>query len=167
MSVKGTRHWSRADIERLRLLFPKHPQRDIQKAFPHRTWSAIEQRARKIGLTRKWKYGGTEAPPGDDLLAALRERRKELGLTAVDVAEIAGYGPRSISHAERGCWGLSYRLVRNWCQALGVRLVIEPIEKHEADAKRAAEVARLLETKKSAGAGVPVYSSARTILAAE
>jgi transcriptional regulator with XRE-family HTH domain len=57
---------------------------------------------------------------------ALRERRRALGLRQIDLAVIAGYNEADINRWEMGREIPRGRCLLNWCDALGVTLMITP-----------------------------------------
>lgn len=62
----------------------------------------------------------------DPLLAELRRRRTELGLTQRDLAERLGIGQRNVSDYERGRSAPTLHTLRRWAEALHCRLDATP-----------------------------------------
>ena len=58
----------------------------------------------------------------EDLGAAIRMRRKELGLTQAQLAEFSRCSPRFISELERGVAGGNIRQVLEVCKNIGLDL---------------------------------------------
>ncbi len=57
----------------------------------------------------------------EELGAAIRARRKELGLTIAEVADMAGCSPRFISEVERGKGSASIGLILQLGRELGLK----------------------------------------------
>lgn len=117
--------WTSAEKARLVDHWYDSPRETILKAFPGRTWPAIEQYARKIGLRRPWKWTGKRKDPKDNLMRQLRAAREERNLTAKALAEKINLCDRFIAQCERGTAQPSYHMLTRWCAALGVRLSVE------------------------------------------
>ncbi|WP_017585504.1 helix-turn-helix domain-containing protein [Nocardiopsis ganjiahuensis] len=58
------------------------------------------------------------------IVAQLRQRREDLGLTQATVAHRMGRGPTSISHWETGVYAPPVEAVAEWATALGVHLTL-------------------------------------------
>ncbi len=58
----------------------------------------------------------------EDLGKIMRERRKQLGLTQVELAQSCGCSPRFISEMERGVAGGNIKEVIHVCNMLGIDL---------------------------------------------
>lgn len=126
-SRAGIKHWTRQEDERLRELWAQWPKIDVQKAFPRRTWSALGQRARHLGLRRNWKWVGRYKPPADEIMEALRERRQRLGYTGADISRMIGLHSKAVPSHERGRFPPTYLGLLRWCEALGMKLKVEKV----------------------------------------
>jgi len=58
--------------------------------------------------------------------ASVRNRRRRLGLTQQDLAEMVGVSRRLVSEVERGSERASLRTVRALCEAVGIELATVP-----------------------------------------
>lgn len=59
----------------------------------------------------------------------IRRRRKTLRLTQQDLAEMVGVNRRLISELERGMASTAVRHLHAACEALGLSVVIEPVDR--------------------------------------
>ena len=79
----------------------------------------------------------TDRTYAGDLGARLRERRRQLGLTQADVADLADTTQRTVSQVEAG-HASGVRLYLAVAEVLGLEVVLEPRERswsqHGADA---------------------------------
>ena len=62
----------------------------------------------------------------EDLGEAIRQRRRDMGLTQVQVAETCHCSPRFIGDLERGIAGGNIKQVIRVCRELGMDLYIKP-----------------------------------------
>lgn len=124
MSRKGTKHWSKIDRERLRMFWASQPRSELLRMFPGRSWHALDQKARKLGLSRPWKWDGHESPPISALMEQLREAREKRDLTATQLSAMIGLSERYVSNAEKGALNPNMHTVERWCAALGVGLKV-------------------------------------------
>lgn len=62
----------------------------------------------------------------EDLGEAIRQRRRDMGLTQVQVAETCHCSPRFIGDLERGVAGGNIKQVIRVCRELGMDLYIKP-----------------------------------------
>lgn len=62
---------------------------------------------------------------GHDLASAVRERRKHLGLTQAELADISGVSPRFVYDLERGKETIALDKARKVLETLGLVLSIE------------------------------------------
>lgn len=63
------------------------------------------------------------------IISALRDRRKELKISQVNLGERMGYGPNIIWSWETGYSTPSLRRLMDWTQALGLELTLQKQEK--------------------------------------
>ena len=61
----------------------------------------------------------------------MKARRRELGVTLRDVAELSGIGINALSRFEQGRGGMSLKHVMHVLDILGLRLLVEPKRKPE------------------------------------
>lgn len=62
----------------------------------------------------------------EDLGEAIRQRRRDMGLTQVQVAETCHCSPRFVGDLERGIAGGNIKQVIRVCRELGMDLYIKP-----------------------------------------
>lgn len=67
----------------------------------------------------------------DDIIQQVKARRRELGVTLRDVAELSGIGINALSRFEQGRGGMSLKHVMHVLDILGLRLLVEPKRKPE------------------------------------
>lgn len=67
----------------------------------------------------------------DDIIQQVKARRKELGVTLRNVAELSGIGLHLLSRFEQGRGGMSLKNVMHVLDILGLSLKIEPKRKPE------------------------------------
>lgn len=67
----------------------------------------------------------------DDIIQRVKARRKALGVTLRDVAELSGIGINALSRFEQGRGGMSLKHVMHVLDILGLRLLVEPKRKPE------------------------------------
>ena len=61
-----------------------------------------------------------------ELGAAVRARRRALGLTQLDLAELAGVGERFVHEVETGSGNPGLHGVHRLCRALGLEITVAP-----------------------------------------
>ena len=66
-----------------------------------------------------------------DILKQVKARRRELGVTLRDLAELSGIGINALSRFEQGLGGMSLKNVMHVLDILGLRLRVEPKRKPE------------------------------------
>ncbi len=66
-----------------------------------------------------------------DIIQQVKARRRELGVTLRDVAELSGIGINALSRFEQGLGGMSLKNVMHVLDILGLRLRVEPKRKPE------------------------------------
>jgi transcriptional regulator with XRE-family HTH domain len=59
--------------------------------------------------------------------AALKSRRKRLGLTQLEVANLSGVNRETVVRAERGDEGVSVGTLARIARAVGLELALEPV----------------------------------------
>ena len=124
--MSGAKHWSDYADNKLRAMYSKHSQAELEKTFPNRSWNAICQRARSLGLHRARKFAKPSKPTKDDLMAALRYAREQRNLPAYRLSEMIGLNPRIVSRCERGVGLPALATLNRWCAALGLELTVKP-----------------------------------------
>lgn len=67
----------------------------------------------------------------DDIIQQVKARRRELGVTLRDVAELSGIGINALSRFEQGRGGMSLKHVMHVLDILGLCLRVEPKRKPE------------------------------------
>ncbi len=67
----------------------------------------------------------------NELTATVKRRRRELGLTLRDMAELTGLGIDMLSRFERGIGGISLRNLLQVLDTLGLALRVETLRKAE------------------------------------
>lgn len=67
----------------------------------------------------------------EDIIQQVKARRRELGVTLRDVAELSGIGINALSRFEQGLGGMSLKNVMHVLDILGLRLRVEPKRKPE------------------------------------
>lgn len=67
----------------------------------------------------------------NELTATVKRRRRELGLTLRDMAELTGLGIDMLSRFERGSGGISLRNLLQVLDTLGLALRVEALRKAE------------------------------------
>ncbi len=67
----------------------------------------------------------------DNIIQQVKARRRELGVTLRDVAELSGIGINALSRFEQGRGGMSLKHVMHVLDILGLRLLVEPKRKPE------------------------------------
>jgi hypothetical protein len=65
---------------------------------------------------------------GRAIIAALRSRRQEFGLSQAELDDRAGWGPGQASHYECGDRNPTLAALEEWCQALNADLVVRPAQ---------------------------------------
>ena len=125
--------WSRADVERLRVLYPKYPQRDIEKAFSRRTWKAIQIKASTLKIKRRVPRISPCKPidtacrkPGLPVAirAELRGARLAQRVAAKALSVEIGYCPNSVGRWERGIDRPGLLPLQDWANGLGYELAV-------------------------------------------
>lgn len=66
-----------------------------------------------------------------DIIQQVKARRRALGVTLRDVAELSGIGINALSRFEQGLGGMSLKNVMHVLNILGLRLRVEPKRKPE------------------------------------
>lgn len=66
-----------------------------------------------------------------DIIQQVKARRRALGVTLRDVAELSGIGINALSRFEQGLGGMSLKNVMHVPDILGLRLRVEPKRKPE------------------------------------
>ena len=61
-----------------------------------------------------------------ELGTTLRERRRALGLTQLELAELAGVGERFVHEVETGSGNPGLQGVHKLCRALGLEIMVVP-----------------------------------------
>ena len=79
----------------------------------------------------KWAIFSKNRESMEQLIQAAKERRRQLGLTLRDVADLSGLGINQISRFECGQGGISLRNLLRLMEILGLRLYAEPARKPE------------------------------------
>lgn len=122
--------YSKADANRLMMMWPTWPMADIRKAFPNRSITSLSTKARKMGVKRskgaRYAYNlkvplETNAIP---LIRGLRAERVGQHITLADLAKRTGYGREQMNQWELGKYLPSVRALQNWCDALGLELTL-------------------------------------------
>ncbi len=126
MSTKGTKHWSQYADNKLRAIYPRYTKAEIMKTFPSRSWVAISQRARAIGVKRARMFIKATAPTKDPLMESLRYLRQQRNLTAYHLSEMIGLSPKVVARCERGVGSPCLATLTRWCAALGQELTVKP-----------------------------------------
>lgn len=67
----------------------------------------------------------------DDIIQQVKARRRELGVTLRDVADLSGMGINALSRFEQGRGGMSLKNVMHVLDILGLCLKVEPKRKPE------------------------------------
>lgn len=67
----------------------------------------------------------------DDIIQQVKERRRELGVTLRDVAELSGIGLHLLSRFEQGRGEMSLKHVCALLDVLGLCLMVQPERKPE------------------------------------
>ena len=67
----------------------------------------------------------------DDTIQQVKARRKQLGVTLQDVAELSGIGINALSRLEQGRGGMSLKNVCAVLDVLGLCLTVQPKRKPE------------------------------------
>ena len=87
----------------------------------HQTHSSTE-----IPLVLRYSADTLFAVDALELGAALRARRRALGLTQLDAAELAGVGERFVHEVETGSGNPGLQGVHRLCRALGLEIMVVP-----------------------------------------
>jgi DNA-binding XRE family transcriptional regulator len=120
------KHWSKAKIERLKAMWPKHSRKDIEKEFAPRSWRSISQKAFDLKLRRHARTR-TRVSTKDHLMASLRNLREQNGLSCRAVSKHIDVSRVYISRCERGeGYPRLPKLIR-WCAFFGQELTIKPV----------------------------------------
>ena len=67
----------------------------------------------------------------EDIIQQVKARRRELGVTLRDVAELSGIGINALSRFEQGPGGMSFRNVCAMLDVPGLCLTVQPKRKPE------------------------------------
>ncbi len=87
--------------------------------------------AQAIRVPNRWPRKGVPVRTYEDLIAALRDRRKQLGLTQEEVNAIAGFHDGYVNKLEIGYRdggrGVGAMSLPTWLDTLGVCLLVVPL----------------------------------------
>jgi y4mF family transcriptional regulator len=78
-----------------------------------------------IAVNQRERAKNGDVMDGHDLASAVRERRKHLGLTQAELADISGVSPRFVYDLERGKETIALDKARKVLETLGLFLSIE------------------------------------------
>ena len=78
-----------------------------------------------VGVNQRERAKNGDAMYGHDLASAVRARRKHLGLTQAELADISGVSPRFVYDLERGKETIALDKARQVLDTLGLVLSIE------------------------------------------
>ena len=132
------RPWEPDEVAFLRKHFAKADWVVILARFPDRSQDGITRKAYALGLKRSWE-GRLDWGHIDPLFLELRALRKRLGLTIPAVAKKSGHHKDKLRKYENGTIQPSFWTVRDWAQALGMKIILEPIGYEERLAKHMAK----------------------------
>lgn len=107
-------------------MWPKYAKEEILKAFPGRSWFAISNEARRLGVRRARKFIKASHPTRDDLMASLRHLRETRNLAAYQLGTMIAINPKLIARYERGVGYPRLPVLARWCAALSVELTVKP-----------------------------------------
>jgi len=133
------RAWLTSDIKRLKAEWGNVPKGFLLMSFPDRSWGALQQTARRLGLKRVRMWRGRISPTKDPLMFQLRVARQDKGLTAAALSKKIGQCERYVGMAERGHMNVKHHTLLRWCLALGVELRVEPANRGNRLAARLPE----------------------------
>ena len=123
---RGDNPWKPEELEWLRENFTIKSWPEILAGIPGRSRSGIEQKAYSLGYKRPAQWEPTLA--NDPVIRELREKRKAMGLSLDAVCILTDcQWPSLVSKYERGQIRPLFSTVRDWAQALGFNIVLEPI----------------------------------------
>lgn len=118
--------WKVREENALRRLYPSASKADICEEFPGRTWASIRRHAALLGIER------LESMPRNEnihpVVDALINCRIMLGLRPAQAARLIGWSPKWLSALERGARLPTLAMLDQWAAALGMELMLAPIE---------------------------------------
>lgn len=129
-NYQGGHAWTEADDEALRKMWPAKTRKQIEAAFPGRSWVAIGKRAGDKGIRRSraasnTRKSGKNKP--DSFFVTLREIREARGITRDELAEKMGIHRVMLAHYELGEARPGWLRVRDWLDALGYDIRTVPV----------------------------------------
>lgn len=114
--------WTQSDREKLAVLWPEAPRKEIMAALPGRSWRAFIHQAHISGF-RRGRPPAATSKRLNKLAVDLTKARLAANLSQFDLAKKIGIAdPTQISRSERLGDHLSIFMLRAWCDALGLEL---------------------------------------------
>lgn len=117
----GKPAWTTGEERVLRAMFSTDAWRDIERALPRRSRSAINQHAIAMGLRRPPR---TKLRARYVLLRGLAERRRKLRHTRAGLAALIGVTKCQVERWEFGLNVPRFPMLLDWAEALGLELVL-------------------------------------------
>jgi hypothetical protein len=109
MGIRADGHgsWLKKDIETIIFMYPNSSREDIENALINKySWSHISQKARQLGLSRKYKQPSKKALPKEFLISEFWRFHREFGKYPLrkDLKENEGYPSESGYKRIWGTW---------------------------------------------------------------
>lgn len=118
--------WTTTQRERLRAMWRAAPMDEILDWLKPHTPGAIAKKAAELGLRRLRGHYGLDNRVRSKIpfIGALFDERVRQGLTRRQLCEKMGYHPVMLARWERGEQRPSLLKLVDWCDALGVELIV-------------------------------------------